>query len=154
MQKYIDQLLEDLQEAKNFLPSTEHYKYIFSPDENIPTPEKNIEEWLGVDQIVFPPKERLNKRQMKQLVTGITDLWQAFNFIADFPDKMPIDKQYELLLTYWNESLPYSEDDIEIVDFCNCYPINCVRGEKYCECMQTWNSMLQDEEKLTRKKHS
>ena len=142
MQRYVEQLIEDLEAAKVNIPEGPDYEPTCKVLKQIMghgNAERSIEEWTGIDPIVFPPKQRLNTFQLHIIVDAIVDLWDAFNFIADFPAGMPIDIKYQLLVRHWTEDVVYFKDDIEIIDFCNCHPQSCPRGE-FCECKGIWDT--------------
>ena len=89
MQKYVNQLLEMLQEAHNNRPAP---RYIELPEEmeclrdiidmemSMEEDEKTMENIFGVPQIYFPPESRLSDEQVRQLIQGILDLWRMFQY--------------------------------------------------------------------------
>ena len=132
MQKYVDQLLEMLQEAQSNRPAP---RYIELPEEmeclrdvidmemSIKEEGPTMESIFGVEQIYFPPENRLSDDQIGQLKRGILDLWRAFNYEADFRrGEFTEREQYTKLVENWKESHPLLKGTrgtwhIEIFDY-------------------------------------
>jgi hypothetical protein len=117
MQRYIEQLVEMLQEAHFNKPQP---RYLELPEEmeclrDIIDYEKSIEEGeeytmesiFGIEQIYFPPENRLSDEQVKTLLDAILKLWQVFNYAAVFRKGEFNDRQkYTQLVTHWKETVP------------------------------------------------
>ena len=116
MQKYVDQLLEMLQEAHNNRPAP---RYIELPEEleclrdvidmemSMEEDEQTMENIFGVQQIYFPPENRLSDEQVRQLIQGILDLWRVFQYEADFRrGEFTEREQYTKLVEQWKKSHP------------------------------------------------
>ena len=145
MEKYVRQLLTDLQEAKSRKPEKPNVRVLYPDHPAIEFGLDYIAEWemnpyipipelLGIQTIEFPNVEKLTKIQIEELVDGILELWQEFNMYADFPNKLPVDIKYKVLLSYWNESVQYISKGILHISFCNCIPEECPFGISYCTC--------------------
>lgn len=150
MQKYINQLLEDLKAAHNNQPSQVDYKLLY-PDHPAADPQyegtldyiiewENAPRWkmddlFGISVEVFPPTEKLNETQ---LVQGIRQLWQAFNIYAEVPETkppIPISKMYKNLINYWkNEEIGYVSEGMTHIEFCSYEVSSCPWGEEFCQC--------------------
>ena len=116
MQKYIEQLAEMLEEAKQNRPSP---RYLELPEEmeclrdvidlemSLEEDEKTMEAIFGVPQIYFPPENRLSDEQISQLIESITTLWRAFHYEADFrKGEFTEREQYAKLVKCWKETYP------------------------------------------------
>lgn len=116
MQKYIQQLLELLKTAHDNRPTP---SYLELPEEmealrdvielkkSLEADEQTMENIFGVPQINFPPENRLTDEQIRQLKDGIMELWQAFNYEADFrKGEFNERQQYTKLVEKWQETVP------------------------------------------------
>ena len=124
MQHYIDQLIEDLKEAKKFTIADP----VFSDDydeferqmleiENAPDIQcKNL---IGISFEQIPPPEKLSEIQMQQLVTAITDTFETFNISVDFTERMPLILRYELLRDIFKMDIQYMPGFTHHFDFCS-----------------------------------
>ena len=93
MQKYVDQLVEILEEAHHNRPMP---RYLELPEDmeclrdvidlemSFEEDEKTMEAIFGVPKIYFPPENRLSDEQIRQLIESIIALWRAFHYEADF----------------------------------------------------------------------
>jgi len=115
MEKYINQLIEDLREAHPRKPSP---RKIELPEEmkgleDIVDLEMSMEEQqhtmegiFGVPQILFPPVEKLTDKQTERLVQEILDLWHIFHYEADLPKNLPARYAYPVLVKCWKKTYP------------------------------------------------
>jgi len=140
MQRYVDQLIEDLEKAAK-KPHTIPYieppegfdEDLFIPELAL-TPYKTIEEWTGIDQISFPHSFRLSDEQVSIILLAIFKLLDSFNLkLVDRTDDIPNEILYDVLVEYWSDYvqyLPSSGFDLEVctgdpetcpyLGFCNC----------------------------------
>lgn len=109
MSKEIEPVLDILDEAIKKVPS-----YLAEWDENPAGfelhileieygDEKPLGERLGVDKSVLPAAGELEEDEIDLLVEKIQDLWEAYHYLAEFPEGMPVRKAYEALLSVWDE---------------------------------------------------
>jgi hypothetical protein len=148
MEKYITQLLADLEKAKDHLPP-DYDVQIMNPDdpaleygligvaEYLNSPYYPLENILGIKAEWFPPANKLNVPQIKALVTKLTALWSAFNYHADFPKKLPVDIRYRLMVEKLKEETQYVSDGFIGFEFCHYEPEECPFGKEYCSCKDT-----------------
>jgi len=116
MQRYVDQLLEMLQEAHSNRPAP---RYIEIPEEleilrdvidlemSMEEDARTMESIFGVPQFYFPPENRLSDGQIRQLIQGILDLWRVFQYEADFrKGEFTEREKYTKLVDKWKSSYP------------------------------------------------
>lgn len=140
MEKYIEQLIEDLNRVANNPPPK---PYIEAPPHLADYPDiaelalvpfKTIEELTGIKQEVFPDMVDLQGDQWKRINEAIFRVFESLKIeLIDFPDEIPPEILYEVLTTNWQaevQHLPSSGMDFEL---CTGDPQTCPYGE-YCDC--------------------
>jgi len=153
MQKYINQLIEDLNKAE--ANPTEDIE--FSNDyEEFVEQMKSIEEAtyepaekvLGISYIELPPADRLNKQQIQKLMTAILNALSAKGTEVVFPgNAIPVELAYTQLREHFKEGF-YATPGWTI-DFCSGYCPDCP-FKNYCDsCDHKW---VMEELKKNRKK--
>ncbi len=140
MQRYVEQLIEDLE---NVASQDIQEAYIEVPphiDEIMPdvgelalVPFKPISEWTGIDLVVFPEMRRLSYDQCEALNKAIFKVYDNLKLLLmDKPDVIPEDWLYEVLVSNWDypvQYLPSSGMDLEL---CSSDWKTCDYGE-YCD---------------------
>lgn len=116
MEKYVNQLIELLQEAQHRRPSPcklglpdemEWLEDMMDIETIISGPEYTMEHIFGVEQYYFPPEERLSDSQIQILITEILNLWHVFHYEADMREGEFTEREvYTKLVGYWKESFP------------------------------------------------
>jgi len=147
MQKYIDQLIEDLNQAAQDPPNL---PYIEIPEQGkeqeeigelATSPYKTIEDLTGIDQDSFPPVIRLDADQCKQVNKAIFNVYDALRLQAiDIPPNYPEEQLYDVLTSHWQflvQYLPSSGMDLE---FCTGAKDTCPYGE-FCDCGQPFDEI-------------
>ena len=139
MQRYTEQLIEDIREAK---------KRPRPPKMELP-PElelmRGAEEYLhgklykmgnlfGLQKEQFPPSEKLDEKQIEDIIRSLTELWEAFNFIPDFPEGLPDVYKYNLLVDYLNYETTVVSNGFNHFEFCGYDPGSCPFPEEFCTC--------------------
>ncbi|MEI6822807.1 MAG: hypothetical protein WCL51_12805 [Bacteroidota bacterium] len=137
MQNYINQLIEDLGNAKSLAPESpvlsevyEEFEEQMLEIEN--TPDTTSYKLMGLSFEQFPPSEKLNESQIEELVIAITDTLDAYSICADFPKRMPKINRYELLRDIFKEDIQYMPGFTHHYDFCTGNCEDCKIGE-YCD---------------------
>jgi hypothetical protein len=141
MQRYIQQLIEDLNEAANHPPAM---PYIEPPPhlENLPfaaelalVPFKPITEWTGIDSNVFPEMYLLSADDTIRINQSILNLLGSIGVeIVDIPDDFPPELLYNVLITSWDEPVQYLPSSGYDLSLCTGDPDTCPYGEScgYC----------------------
>ena len=157
MQRYIDQLIGDLENAaKN--PPTPSYIEIPPEAEAIPdiaevalVPFKTIEELSGIKSMFFPEVDKLSTKQTESIIKAIFKVFDSLKIeLIDVPDTIPPEVLYEALTLNWNvyvQYLPSSGMDLEL---CTGDRMTCLYG-KYCDCdNDNYDALLEDDSPLNK----
>ena len=152
MQRYINQLIEDLRAAKNQVPPepklSEDYeefeKQMFEMETSPSIPMKQL---FGISYDELPPPEKLTEEQMQQLIDAIFETWAAFNCSAEFPDDVPIKLQYDLVRDQFADPIHYMPGYSMDFDFCIAWCPECKITE-YCTLKdEIWTKEELEEER-------
>jgi hypothetical protein len=116
MQRYIEQLLETMQEAYHNRPAP---RYLELPEEmeclrdvidlemSLEEEELTMETIFGIPQNYFPPENRLSDEQIRQLTEGILSLWREFHYEAVFrKGEFSERENYTKLVECWKQTHP------------------------------------------------
>jgi hypothetical protein len=146
MQKYVEQLVADLDAAKANRPEKPNVRVLYPDHPALDYGLDYIAEWecapqipmndlFGIDAVVFPDAERLTDAQVEQLVDAILSLWGYYNFAADVYDDVPIHLVYKALVNKWkNKPVQYVSEGVSHLEFCDYEPERCPWGMEYCRC--------------------
>lgn len=140
MQKYIKQLVEDLEEAAKNPPKP---FYIEPPPhiEDDPViselalvPYQTIEELTGIKQEVFPEIIQLRGGQWERVNEAIFKVFESLNIeLVDAPPGIAPEWLYEVLTTNWQHPVQYLPSSGMDLELCTGNPMTCPYGE-YCDC--------------------
>lgn len=140
MERYIQQLIEDLEDVVHHSPVLPFFEIPphleKEPDiaELALVPFKPISEWTGIDEEVFPEIIELSGDQWGRVNEAIFKVFDALHIeLIDVPADLPPEILYEVLTTNWDfpvQYLPSSGFDLEL---CTGDPMTCPYGE-YCDC--------------------
>jgi hypothetical protein len=130
MQRYIDQLIEDLREARKHVPSEPKFSEDYEEFEEqmfaIETaPDVPMKKLFGVGYEELPPPAKLTEEQMQLLIDAILDAWEAFNCSVDFPENVPLKLKYELIRDEFADSIHYMPGYSMHYDFCSGWCPEC-----------------------------
>jgi len=160
MQRYHEQLLQDMQEALRNLPDHEDFgaEYDFDEEEEAlmqsreSKPEKEegekkpLAEWVHVPKAVFPKLEQISTEMVIEIVRAIEKLWWYAGFVPFFPDGLNIEMKYQLFREHWNREVPWPTDESVYLEFCDDDEENCIYGAEMCTCALYKMSFGDDEE--------
>ncbi|MEZ4687985.1 MAG: hypothetical protein R3B47_18555 [Bacteroidia bacterium] len=110
IQQFIDQLCQDLCDAKSFVFPEENYTSVLSgstfhgsddflPPWFIDEPEYPLYELFEISPEYFPPGHFLSKAHMQQVLDAIQELWESQKLSTWFPENAPISLRYEIVKT-------------------------------------------------------
>lgn len=88
---------------------------------------------FGIAKNEFPPSEKLNNSQMKIVLEAVEKMLLAINNQIVFPEKMPVNRRYELLFVLWDDGFQPLTEGMSYNDFCTGYAPECALKE-YCFC--------------------
>jgi hypothetical protein len=140
MQRYIDQLVEDLNmAAKN--PPPDPYVEVPPNLEEAPeiaelatSPFITIEELTGIKEAAFPPMPDLHAEQCRQVNQAIFKLFESLKIeLVDVPEAIPPEWLYDVLTTNWQHYVQYLPSSGMDLELCTGEPMTCPYGE-YCDC--------------------
>lgn len=138
MQKYLNQLIDDMHHAATQVPQSRIMKGEFDPSymmELEDMEELPMSEWFGLSKELFPPANRLNAEQHTLMADEFEKLWGAFSFDPYFPEGLPARRRYELMRDYLDHKCTHWPGGwIHTFEFCNYDPQNCPFGNEYCRC--------------------
>ncbi len=134
MQRYVTQLLTDLETATRNAPasSTYRFRHPFDNDDERDAPAYqlryvHLNELFGLPTGIFPPSERLTKEQLTALLTAIENLWRAWTVSWDCPPRLTARRRYTVMVEILEQdSIPYNYESGAAINFCSR------RGEKTC----------------------
>ncbi len=151
MQRYIQQLIEDLEEAAKNPPAS---PFIEPPPhlDNNPVeaelalvPFKPIAEWTGIDAKVFPDMINVSRDEADRVNHSILQLLESLQIeVVDIPKDFPPELLYDVLINHWDEPVQYLPSSGFDLELCTGDPMTCPYGD-YCNC-GTWNDITDEEE--------
>ncbi len=140
MQRYVEQLIEDIEEAAKHppaMPFIEPPPHIADDpviSELALIPYKSIEEWSGIKQVAFPGIFKLTDNQIKLLNTAIFKLLDNLHVeLVDKPKELPDEILYDILTDYWDDMVQYLPSSGFDWELCTGDPKTCPYGE-FCDC--------------------
>lgn len=147
MQRYVVQLLADLEMAARHAPTVGAYAMrppFFEEDEDHLEPRYQVTmlrlcDLFGLTAGVFPPQERLTKSQVTKLLTSIEALWRSWGINWTCPRQLSARRRYTVMTEHMqNELVGYHPDYGADVDFCARHAEHiCPFGENgECRCRQ------------------
>lgn len=143
MQKYIDQLLEDILAAHRPEGAEPSQNETFSMEKHF----EEVERWLendpehtftyycGLQPEQFPPAERLTDEQLDAVYKAYGQLLFSWNLDADIPESLPLRKAYPLLIGTLQHKVDIVNDGFMTIEFCTYDPPSCP-FEKGCRCKE------------------
>ncbi len=127
MQRYLNQLLGDLDVATRHAPDASSYRYVSSfPDDEDEydlgptfTREVRLCELFDLAPEAFPPVERLTKKQVAAMLTAFETLWKAYRIAFDAPYGLTARPRYTCMVELMTEdTVPYHYDFGARLNFC------------------------------------
>jgi hypothetical protein len=155
MQNYVNQLLSDMVAAQKNLPAEinyallypDHPAYAYGLDYIVEwemSPSYTMDELFGIKAEQLPPAEKLTDEQIAQLLKGIYDLWQVFNYFPDSEFDAPPRVFYTVIKNYWaTQSVQYEKYTFIELDFCSYNKDLCIWSE-HCKCKDLEFDTMED----------
>lgn len=147
MEKYIQQLIDDIVEVIKAHPKNgsgdsmeqddpEEVDPMADVEQFLYGPQKKLSEIVGIDKIQLPPGEKLSDQQKTMLFYAMTDLLKAYEIFTDFPEGLPVAIKYRLLRERWEqEEVPVvGGGGMVHIEFCHYVPEECPFPVEYCDC--------------------
>ena len=147
LQRYINQLLEDIEAATQNVPELYHslneeleedFEMLPWMEDPKKSPTKSLEEWTNLKKEQFPPESRLTEEQVSTLLVAIKNMLDAYNCSAVFQIEVPNRIQYRVIRARFQQEVPMLKANYFFFEFCdkkdNTDRSECILGEKYCHC--------------------
>ena len=130
MQRYVEQLIEDIRAiaknppnvsaGKNYLSSSEtETEYFDDVEKFIRGDELNLSAIVGLPKSALPDHQRLSDRQVKWLCQELILMLRAWNFEPEFPCKLPVRLQYQTIRDHWDDKVVYVASGTMHIEFCS-----------------------------------
>lgn len=127
MQRYLTQLLADLEMAARSAPVASAYRFRHPFDDiegnDAPAYQSRFVrlcDLFGLSPGVFPPSERLTKEQLTALLTAIEALWRAWNIAWECPPRLTARRRYTIMVERMEQdAIHYNHEFGATVDFCD-----------------------------------
>jgi hypothetical protein len=139
MQKYIDQLLEDIEAAmkpvdRNKEPQSlqDHFREI-EKLVAMGEPEYDLSFYCGLREQQFPASDLLSTKQLKALFKALSKMIVSYNVSVLIPKSVPLREAYSLLISTLNKKVYLVEFGSVVIEFCSEEPSHCPL-KKHCLC--------------------
>jgi hypothetical protein len=142
MEQYINQLIEDIQNAQR--PESEHVEeekefdieaHFAEVDRFVSGEgEEPLGEILGFEEIQFPPIEKLNDNQMQRISEAFVECLFSWNITAEIPEEAPISLRYSLLVSTLKKQVYIQNSGFIHLEFCQYDVETCPFGNEFCQC--------------------
>jgi hypothetical protein len=127
MQRYINQVLADLESATSNAPEMSAYRFVprFMDDDDekepiLQTKYTRLCDLFGIGADIFPPVDRLTRAQVTALLTAFEKLWKAWNISWSTPMTLTARRVYSIMVERMSISMVnYSYDSGLKIDFCD-----------------------------------
>ncbi len=160
MQRYLEQLIEDLHKATWGIKP--HHR-LWEESEADPDDDLELEDMSFVEKYVYgdeipisgitgisreqlPPVEKLSQDQQALLSVELELLLHYFHFYLDFPKDFPAHLRYPFICKFWEEkhvALSFGENHIE---FCHYDEEDCP-FPGYCNTCKDYTAQMESDEK-------
>jgi hypothetical protein len=149
MQKYIDQLLCDIDAAIRPPQPIDtgpaelevHFEEIdrYLNDE----PETTLGDHCGFQSIQFPETEKLTEAQQKSLVQALSRLYHSYGVGLDIPESLPIFVQYNFYVAALDKRCFVSNWGMTQIEYCGYDFDFCPFGYEHCVCIHPWLELVE-----------
>lgn len=141
MEKYFNQLLEDIAYATNNIswPFAEKelqlWDWIPDEEENQTAPIRNLQEWTGIQQSMLPPETMLNDEQIHLLLQALNKMLNEYNCCFVLQTAVPERIQYSCIRENFNQDVKVKRWHMGFFETCKAGTEHgkCALGE-YCQC--------------------
>ncbi len=137
MNRYVEQLIEDIRRAGEMAPPDVETATDLDEDEALEQHFADVERYIagetdgtlstitGILTDTLPQPEKLTPAQLSRLVSELVILLNKWNFYPEFPDKLPDELKYRALLGVWDDEQTYAKSGMMHLEFCNFDPESC-----------------------------
>jgi len=145
MQKYINQLVEDLEQiakkppAPFYIEPPAHMEEEPEIAELALVPYKTIEELTNIKMEAFPEGYRLTANLCNKVNKAIYKVFESLCIeLVDAPPDIPPEILYDVLVSNWQHPVQYLPSSGMDLELCTGDPMTCAYGE-YCNCDQEFD---------------
>ncbi|MCK9450354.1 MAG: hypothetical protein M0Q90_01565 [Bacteroidales bacterium] len=146
MEKYLQQLIEDLETAAKNPPKRPYIEPPpFLEDDDVMAelaliPYLTIEELTGIKQEAFPEVIQMQGEQWQKLNDAIFKVFESLHLdLVDAPAGIPPEVLYEVLTTNWQHPVQYLPSSGMDLELCTGDPMSCPYGD-YCDCDEAFDA--------------
>ena len=156
MERYLQQLVDDLKKAAKNAPQPKHSankpvndeqsfrEHIKQVELYLHGPREKLSDIIGVPLLMLPGDEKLTDGQLEILVGEMIKLWQAWNIHPEYPEGVPARMLYRAMRREWESERSLMDGGEIHIEFCSELPEECA-FPGYCEECE-WLSENMDEE--------
>lgn len=131
MKKYVQQLIEDLNDLKR--DAAINRNAYFNGDcvneylilDEVDERGIKVSDLIGLDVYVLPELDYLNRDELSELVKTFSSLWEAYGLSPMFSSCTSDGVRYLQMREYLNEFVFPSQDDKIDIEMCDYMPHNC-----------------------------
>jgi hypothetical protein len=160
MQRYIEQLIEDIHQAtlKVKPPHDLWIEAEADPDDELELEDMSyVEKYVygkeepigtitGIDPMLLPKPEKLTQEQQALLAVELEKLLQFYHFDLLFPEDLPAHLRYPFIINFWNEEHVAMSFGFSEFEFCDYEEEKCP-FPGYCNtCKEVAEQLKYDEE--------
>ena len=132
MNRYIEQLLEDIQYsaslAEGRLKNWNKFDNLDADcvfDDEVDTSGVKLSELFSIDKMFFPDRKRLNQKQISQLADAMEELWKAYGLNPVFPDNVSDEVRYCQMREHLDHETYPVYGKVVDVELCDYLPEHC-----------------------------
>lgn len=141
MQRYIDQLLDDITIAINNHKdskegrSLDWYDWKSEEEEERTAPSRNLQELTGIYQEMLPPENMLSNEQIISLLSTLNQLLDIYNWCFVLQTTVPERIQYATIRDNFNQDVKIKTWHMGFFELCKKGTEHgkCTLGQ-YCQC--------------------
>lgn len=145
MENYINQLLEDIENAyatdqigmQGNDPTPDSLEAIFDEMERFVSedPSETLSHHLGLTRVQFPDDTQLTEQQCAAIFKALTNAYQSYGVALGIPSGIPVRKRYQTAVAALEKAVYVSKHGMFHVDYCH-YDFDgyCPFGEDKCPC--------------------
>ncbi|MBE0638840.1 MAG: hypothetical protein IH598_09995 [Bacteroidales bacterium] len=156
MNRYVEQLIEDIRKAAANAPQPDDDETEISDEEALARHFDDVEQYLhgereklseiiGIPLNLLPSPGKLTKTQISKLTVELVRLLNVWNFYPDFPNNLPDHMKYAALLGIWESEQVYMNSGETHLEFCDYDPSDCP-FPGYCKSCDDFNTDPEESE--------
>lgn len=157
MQRYIEQLIEDIRHAAEQAPD-DIFEGMEMDDEEalemeleeaerfVTGPFEKLSDIVGIAKKLLPAPDRLSERQKMKLIPELEKLLHAYHFVPEYPENVPYGMLYRAFYDIWDEEYVRMNSGHSHIEFCDYDKENCP-FPGFCElCMKNDEDQVPENE--------